>query len=110
MKISIGLIFLSLTLNCVKSDFFEVGITEGRSIPGAINVDLKVIRVNKTLHAVSGSLKFGVPLDNSYQVRLQIFKKQGNEYRLTPYHIGKHKSFSCIEYSVKSILRSLQFL
>lgn len=98
MQLVICMIFLSVTLKYVQSDFFEVGITEGRSIPGSVNAELKVKKVNKTLYAVSGSLKVGVSLDDSYQVQLLIFKKQGNEYRLTPFHIGMHDSLPTLLY------------
>lgn len=85
-----NLIVFLATLYCVQSKYIDVELREGRNIKGTgeVEIELKVKRANKTTFATNGIIKVNVPISNLYQMRTLLFKKQGNEYRLTPYHVG----------------------
>lgn len=46
---------------------------------------IKVKKVNRTTRGLVGNITYHVPLDDSYFVESQFYKKQGGEYRLMPY-------------------------
>ena len=109
------LLLLCLPIGTVYC-YFDVELTEGRYLNGTGEVrfdEIKVKRVNKTLYGISGKLEVSEEIDDSFEVLILIFyltliflnllvavynqvtesffKKQGNEYRLTPFHIGPYK-------------------
>ncbi|KAG5682540.1 hypothetical protein PVAND_011887 [Polypedilum vanderplanki] len=70
-------------------------MTEGRAIRGKnneINFDgVKIKKLNKTNFALSGSMDVTVEIDDTFELECNLYKKQGNEYKLTPFHIGPYK-------------------
>lgn len=66
---------------------------------------LKVRKMDKT-RKILGNVTYHVPLDNTYLVVTYLHKKQGGEYRLTPYSLPR-KGFCDFVNSEKFFVQEL---
>jgi hypothetical protein len=64
-----------------------------KQISGFENVDwtgVRVKKINRTARAIVGTVQILKPkLDNDVKVEVQLFKKQGGEYRKLPYNFPR---------------------
>lgn len=97
MKFSvIKVILLSifgLTIIIQTFAYQEVSITDGRPIVANdtkfINFDnLRVRKVNKTHHLIVGTVEIFRDISNKFKIANFLYRKAGNAYKKTPYHIG----------------------
>ena len=57
-----------------------------------LNLDsLRVKKVNRTHHLIIGNLTMYVNQGNDYELYGLLYKKQGNDYKKTPYKVGPNK-------------------
>lgn len=79
------------------SAYREVSLTEGRAIVANdtkfINFDgLRVRKVNKTHHLLLGTVNVNRDIDDEFRLEMRIYKKAGNVYQKTAFHIGPKKA------------------
>jgi hypothetical protein len=75
----------------LKFAYVEVNLQTCEQLEGVTNIDftaLKVKKLNKNRGLV-GPVKINIPLDNTYTVEGKLYKKQGGEYKETPYKLPK---------------------
>lgn len=57
-----------------------------------LNLDnIRVKKVNRTHHLIVGNFTLNVNQGNDYMFFATLYKKQGNEYRKTPFKMGPKK-------------------
>ena len=74
----------------------EFSLTHGEPIikndENYVNLDnVRVKKVNRTHHLLIGNFTMHVNQGNEYEFFGVLYKKQGNEYKKTPYKIGPKK-------------------
>ena len=74
----------------------EFSLTHGEAIvkndDNYVNLDhVRVKKVNRTHHLIIGNLTLFINQGNEYQFYGLLYKKQGNEYKKTPYKMGPKK-------------------
>lgn len=77
--------------------FQDVTLTDGRPLVAHdtkfVNLDnLRVRKVNKTHHLIVGTFEVFRDINNNFEVEALPFKKAGNAYKKTPFHIGPKKA------------------
>lgn len=59
--------------------------------PNAIDLSgIKVRKINKTSRGFFGTAFVNSPFDETYELFVDMYKKQGGEYRLLPYKVKKN--------------------
>ncbi|CAO1414374.1 unnamed protein product [Diamesa tonsa] len=74
----------------------EFSLTHGEPIVkndnNYLNLDnVRVKKVNRTHHLIIGNFTMYVDQGNDYEFYGLLYKKQGNEYKKTPYKVGPNK-------------------
>ncbi|CAO1384155.1 unnamed protein product [Diamesa hyperborea] len=74
----------------------EVSLTHGEPMVKNdntyINLDnVRVKKVNRTHHLLIGNFTLFINQGNEYEFFALLYKKQGNEYKKTPYKVGPNK-------------------
>lgn len=71
---------------------FECILTHTKTTEGSTFSDftkLRVRKLNRTSIVLVGNITYFVDVGNEHQLEVNIFKKIGNQYQLTPYHMRK---------------------